>query len=62
MHLPWRDLWRFTFDVVVNSECGCLEDFGVSDMKRGGSFAFIAVECFVCIEECIVLVKVIWSG
>ena len=54
-------MWWFTFDGGVYFECGGFEDFGKSDMKRGRNFGFLAVECFVSIEEDIVG-KVIWSG
>ena len=55
----WRDLWWFTFDGVVASESGRLENFGKSDMKRGGDFGFIDVQSFVSIGEDIVVGRVI---
>ena len=46
----------------MDSESGGLEDFGKSNMKRGGNFGFIEVESFVSIGEDIVVGRVIWSG
>ena len=45
--------------LMVYFEFGSLKNFGKSDMKTGGNFGFIAVECFVSIGEDIVIGKVI---
>ena len=48
--------------VRVYFECGGLEDFSKSNIKTRGEFGFIAVECFVSIEENIAVGRVICSG
>ena len=46
-YCPQRDLRWFTFNGEAYFGGGSLEDFGKSDMKRGGKFGLIAVEYFL---------------